>query len=101
MSADDADVVVVGAGPSGAATALLLARAGHPTIVLDRARFPRDKACGEGLMPSGVAVLRRLGLLDSLLATGAPTLHSVSYRVRGHPVTATAAFPAPPGGGPA
>ncbi len=101
MSAEDADVVVVGAGPSGAATALLLARAGHRTIVLDRARFPRDKACGEGLMPSGVAVLRRLGLLDALLAAEAPRLHSVSYRLRGHPVTATAPFPAPPGGGPA
>ena len=101
MSAEDADVVVVGAGPSGAATALLLARAGHRAIVLDRARFPRDKACGEGLMPSGVAVLRRLGLIDALLATGAPPLHSVSYRVLGEPVTATAAFPAPPGGGPA
>jgi flavin-dependent dehydrogenase len=101
VSAEDADVVVVGAGPSGAATALLLARAGHRTIVLDRSCFPRDKACGEGLMPSGVSVLRRLGLLDALLATGAPALHSVSYRVRGHPVTATAAFPAPPGGGPA
>jgi len=95
------DVVVVGAGPSGAATALLLARAGHRTVVLDRAHFPRDKACGEGLMPSGVAVLRRLGLLDAVLATGAPRLHSVTYRVAGNPSTATAAFPTPPGGGPA
>jgi flavin-dependent dehydrogenase len=101
VSADDADVVVVGAGPSGAATALLLARAGHRTIVCDRARFPRDKACGEGLMPSGVAVLRRLGLLDALLESGAPKLHSVTYRVLGHPPGATAAFPPPPGGGPA
>jgi 2-polyprenyl-6-methoxyphenol hydroxylase-like FAD-dependent oxidoreductase len=100
MSAVDADVVIVGAGPSGAATALLLARAGHRSIVLERARFPRDKACGEGLMPSGVSVLRRLGLLDSLLAGGAPRLHSVTYRVSGHSVAATAAFPPPPGGGP-
>lgn len=93
--------MVVGAGPSGAATALLLARAGHRIIVLDRARFPRDKACGEGLMPSGVAVLRRLGLLDAVLHSGAPGLHSVTYRVLGHPLSATAAFPPPPGGGPA
>ncbi len=101
MSADDADVVVVGAGPSGAAAALLLARAGHRTVVLDRSHFPRDKACGEGLMPSGVSALRRLGLLDPLLASGAPPLHSVTYRVLGHPGAATAAFPPPPGGGPA
>ena len=56
------DAVVVGAGPSGATTALLLARLGHDVVLVDRARFPRDKACGEGVMPPGVAVLRRLGL---------------------------------------
>ncbi len=101
VSAADADVVVVGAGPSGVASALLLARAGHRTLVLDRARFPRDKACGEGLMPSGVAVLRRLGLLDALLVGGAPRLQSVTYRMLDQPLSATAAFPPPPGGGPA
>jgi flavin-dependent dehydrogenase len=100
VSAQDPDVVVVGAGPSGVASALLLARAGHRTLVLDGARFPRDKACGEGLMPSGVAVLRRLGLLDALVADGAPRLHSVTYQMLGQPFRATAAFPRPPGGGP-
>jgi len=100
VSAQDPDVVVVGAGPSGVASALLLARAGHRIVVLDGARFPRDKACGEGLMPSGVAVLRRLGLLDAMVADGAPRLHSVTYRMIGRPLSTTAAFPPPPGGGP-
>jgi 2-polyprenyl-6-methoxyphenol hydroxylase-like FAD-dependent oxidoreductase len=102
MRADDAEVVVAGAGPSGAATALLMARSGHHVLVLDRARFPRDKACGEGLMPSGVAVLRRLGVLDAVLEQGAPHLHGVTYRMAGPdgPI-ARAAFPQPPGGGPA
>ena len=59
----ETEVVVVGAGPSGATTALLLARRGHRVILIDRARFPRDKACGEGVMPPGVAALRRMGLL--------------------------------------
>ncbi len=102
MQSDDADVVVVGAGPSGAATALLLARAGHRVLVLDRARFPRDKACGEGLMPSGVAALRRLGVLEAVLEQGAPQLRGVTYRMSSPSgPCATAAFPAPPGGGPA
>jgi flavin-dependent dehydrogenase len=99
MPSDDADAVVVGAGPSGAATALLLARSGHRVLLLDRAHFPRDKACGEGLMPSGVAALGRLGVLDAVLASGAPPLRTVTYEVRSAERSATAAFPAPPGGG--
>jgi 2-polyprenyl-6-methoxyphenol hydroxylase-like FAD-dependent oxidoreductase len=99
---DAAEVVVVGAGPSGAATALLLARAGHPVLVVDRARFPRDKVCGEGLLPSGVAALGRLGLLEPVMKSGAPPLGSVTYEMveSGGP-TARAAFPPPPVGGPA
>ena len=89
------NVVVVGAGPSGAATALVLGRAGHSVTVLDRSHFPRDKACGEGLMPPGVGVLRRLGLLEDVMATRAPRLGGVMYT---HPrgVAAYAPFPTPP-----
>jgi 2-polyprenyl-6-methoxyphenol hydroxylase-like FAD-dependent oxidoreductase len=95
------DIVVVGAGPSGAVTALCAARRGHHVTVIDRARFPRDKPCGEGLMPPGVDVLRRLGLLDAVLATGAQRLEGVTYTHPGGMPSAAAAFPAPPGGGPA
>ena len=56
------DAVVVGAGPGGAATAAHLARAGSRVLLLDRASFPRDKACGGGLTPRGVAALDRLGV---------------------------------------
>lgn len=55
------DVVVVGAGPAGSATALLLARAGARVLLLDRARFPRDKPCSEYLSPESTRVLERLG----------------------------------------
>src|SRR5919106_5962384 len=54
------DVVVVGAGPAGSATAAHLARTGARVMLVDRTAFPRDKACGGGLTPRGVAALERL-----------------------------------------
>jgi len=69
------DVVIVGAGPAGSATAGLLARRGRRVLLLDRARFPRDKTCGDGLTPRAVAVLDRLGLLPELLAAGYQRIH--------------------------
>ncbi|HEX5256680.1 MAG TPA: menaquinone reductase [Mycobacterium sp.] len=61
-----AQVVVVGAGPAGAAAAAWAARAGNDVLVIDSASFPRDKACGDGLTPRAVAELERLGLRDWL-----------------------------------
>ena len=75
----DADVVVVGAGPAGSALALGLARSGVRVVLLDRARFPRDKVCGEGLMPAGVEALDALGVR----LEGFPPLRGVTYRVPG------------------
>ncbi|MGH9149194.1 MAG: FAD-dependent oxidoreductase, partial [Acidimicrobiales bacterium] len=49
-----ADVAVVGGGPAGAAAAISLARAGRDVVLLDRARFPRDKSCGDGLTTSAL-----------------------------------------------
>jgi flavin-dependent dehydrogenase len=97
----ETEAVVVGAGPSGAVTALLLARLGHDVVLVDRARFPRDKACGEGVMPPGVALLRGLGLYDSVLATGARPIDGVTYQLPGGHPGVTVPFPIPPDGGPA
>ncbi len=63
------DAVVVGGGPAGAATAARLAGAGHAVLVLDRAEFPRRKACGECVNPAGVAALHALGAWDAVDAT--------------------------------
>ncbi len=62
----DTDVLVVGAGPAGSATAAWAARAGLDVVLADRHSFPRDKACGDGLTPRAIAELRRLGLGDWL-----------------------------------
>ncbi len=58
-------MVVIGAGVAGCAAALHLARRGHRVVVLERGGFPREKVCGEGLMPHGVAELRALGITVS------------------------------------
>ena len=62
------DVIVVGAGPAGSATAGWLGRSGHRVLLLDRAEFPRPKPCGECLNPAAVAALDRLGALPAVLA---------------------------------
>jgi geranylgeranyl reductase family protein len=59
---DDADVIVVGAGPAGSSTAHWCASAGLDVLLLDKASFPRDKVCGDGLTPRAVAELARMGV---------------------------------------
>jgi geranylgeranyl reductase family protein len=60
--ADDADVIVVGAGPSGSTTAYYLAQAGLNVLLLEKSRFPREKVCGDGLTPRAVKSLVAMGI---------------------------------------
>lgn len=60
------EVLVVGAGPAGVAAALALVAAGREVLVVDRARFPREKICGDFMGPGAAAALGRLGLLAAL-----------------------------------
>lgn len=64
------DVIIIGAGPGGSATAHYLARAGLDVLLLDRATFPRDKTCGDALTPRALRVLDEMGLLADVLARG-------------------------------
>lgn len=82
-----AEVVVVGAGPAGSACAAELARAGRDVLLLDRATFPRDKTCGDGLIPDAIAALDRLGVLDAVRATASARDAITFHSARGTPLT--------------
>ena len=69
------DVVVVGAGPGGAAAAYYLSAAGFSVLLLDKSDFPRDKTCGDGITPRALSVLKDMGLLDELNQQGCPVSH--------------------------
>lgn len=75
-----ADVVVVGGGPAGAATAWALARLGVDVLVVDRARFPRAKPCAEYLSPQASRILAEMGALDLLERAGAAQLAGMTIR---------------------
>jgi flavin-dependent dehydrogenase len=87
------DVVCVGGSVAGSATAALLARRGRRVLIAERARFPREKACGEGLLPPGVEVLERMGVQ---VPEAVPT-RGLLFRVGG--TEARIPFPHTPGWG--
>jgi flavin-dependent dehydrogenase len=74
------DVLIAGGGIAGSALAIMLGRAGLTIELFERGQFPREKACGEGLMPGGVGVLTRLGLAD---AVGGAPFYGVRYYASG------------------
>ncbi|MDA2937733.1 FAD-dependent monooxygenase [Acidobacteria bacterium AH-259-A15] len=74
------DVVIVGASVAGACAAIALAPLGYRILLLDRAVFPRNKPCGEGIMPQGVDSLDQLGLLPQILTQGAVKFQGIRYR---------------------
>jgi menaquinone-9 beta-reductase len=102
---DPWDMIVVGAGPAGATTALLCARAGASVLLIDRARFPRDKPCSEYLSPASTAILERLGggILEAIesaahaklygMTVVAPDGMAVTGRFRGGPRPYSFALP--------
>jgi 2-polyprenyl-6-methoxyphenol hydroxylase-like FAD-dependent oxidoreductase len=82
---------VIGGGPAGAASAILLARKGWEVLLLDRARFPRNKPCGEFLTPGAERILHSLGVWETLQEQG---IHPV-HRLRIHTKHRIALYHAP------
>lgn len=89
--AEVADVVVVGGGPAGAAAAIALARAGRTVTLVDKARFPRDKFCGDGLTAGALRLLEELGLRPESVPSWQPVHDVVVSSPSGRAVT----FPLP------
>lgn len=87
-------VAIVGGGPAGSSLAIRLARRGLNVDLFERARFPRAKPCGEGLMPKALEDLAELGVLEVAEATG-QRFAGIAYVCGTH--RAEARFPATPG----
>jgi flavin-dependent dehydrogenase len=83
------DVVIVGGRVAGSATAMLLARLGHDVAVVDQASFPSDTISTHSIARSGVVQLRRWGLLDAVLGSGAPAIRQVTFHAGGRSVSRT------------
>ena len=77
------DVIVVGAGPGGSSAASFLARRGISTLLLDKADFPREKVCGDGLTPQAIYWLDRLGCAEEVLAETKGCIHSCDLYING------------------
>lgn len=89
------DVAVVGGGPAGAAAAITLARHGRDVVLVDKARFPRDKCCGDGLTAGALRLLEQLGL-DPAAVDSWQTVSDVVVR---SPSGRQVVFPLPAGQG--
>ncbi len=86
------DLVIVGGGPAGLATAIFAARAGLSSVVIEKRSLPLDKPCGEGIMPPGVALLDEMGV-------GVPHASFVGIRYVDGDVRAEGRFERAPGWG--
>jgi len=80
VSDSRAQVIIVGGGPAGSATAFYLARSGIDVLLLDRARFPRDKPCSEYMSPQASRILDDMGVLERIEDAGAAHLGGMRVR---------------------
>lgn len=88
MHRETAEILIVGAGPSGAAAAQVLAAHGRDVLLVDRCTFPRDKVCGDALIPDALNALRCLGLEQRVCAESRPSSSVRVYAPRGGYVAA-------------
>ena len=75
------EVLIIGAGPAGSAAAIILARAGLDVVLVDQHAFPRDKVCGDGLIPDAHHALAKLGVLAEVMHQAQQISH-LSYTAK-------------------
>src|SRR3954452_14387915 len=76
------DAIVIGAGPAGSTTAILLARAGWSVAIVEKSSFPRRKVCGEFISATSMPLLRDLGVLGDFLHQAGPEVRRVGLFAR-------------------
>ncbi len=79
----DVEAIVVGGGPAGSAIAAALAEAGHQVLLLDKAGFPRHKACSEYINPAGARLLDDMGMTGDVMAAGAHRMEAMMVHAPG------------------
>jgi menaquinone-9 beta-reductase len=82
------DALIIGAGPAGATTALLLAQAGWSVAIVEKKVFPRRKVCGEFISATSLPLLQKVGLADCYLANGGPEIKRVGLYASNFTITA-------------
>jgi geranylgeranyl reductase family protein len=95
MAMLDTEVLVVGGGPAGTAAAIVLARAGRDVTLVDKATFPRDKCCGDGLTTGALRILEQLGFRPDMT----PSWHDVDATWIQSPSGPEVRLPMPSGSG--
>ena len=73
------DLIIVGAGPAGSTAALYAERHGLKTLLLDKATFPRDKICGDGISGKAVTILRDLNLFKKVSSLPGSSIHTITF----------------------
>ncbi|MFS0722889.1 NAD(P)/FAD-dependent oxidoreductase [Paenibacillus sp. 1P07SE] len=80
---DEVDIAIIGAGIAGSSAAIVLARRGWRTVVIDRQRFPRHKVCGEFLSPEALTMLAELGVLERIYDRGPGIIRQAALTLHG------------------
>lgn len=75
----DFDVIVIGGGPSGSSCVSFLSKAGRKVLLLDRAKFPREKTCGDGISGRSVGILKELGILENFKNVEHESMFGVTF----------------------